>query len=201
VSAVVEGLVTGWAIAVPLGAVGTILVLHSARAGTASAVAAATGIATVDGGYALAAAVGSVAVGRWVEAFSPVLTPLAAGALLWIAITIVMRSFRTAPVDADGYRGFTVQQSYWSFLGITSINPLTLAYFAAVVTGGLHVVGSLSRVTLFALGAFAGSFTGHLIWVACGLALKPAVITRRGRIVTSSLGAAVVAAMALRMLV
>lgn len=196
----VQGIVTGLAIAVPLGAVGTILILHSARAGAASALAAATGIATVDGGYAFAAAVGSAALSQWVKALSPVLTPLAAIVLLCIAATMVLRSLRPASMATAVSVDRSAWQSYWSFLGITSINPLTLAYFAAVVTGGLQIVGDATRVAVFALGAFAGSFTGHLVWVACGLALKPVVITRRGRIVTSVIAAFVVAVMALRMI-
>ena len=52
------GLVTGWAIAIPIGAVGALLVALTAARRAGSASAAALGIATVDGVYAAVAVVG-----------------------------------------------------------------------------------------------------------------------------------------------
>jgi arginine exporter protein ArgO len=49
-TAIGSGLVTGWAIAVPIGAVGAFLVALTARTSYAVGAAAALGIATVDGG-------------------------------------------------------------------------------------------------------------------------------------------------------
>lgn len=199
-SAVLHGLVTGWAIAVPLGAVGTLLLLHSARSRLTAAVAATTGIATVDGGYALAAGLSWSVLGPWVKPLSAILTPVAAGALIWVAGAIVIRSLRPTSLGSGEGREFSAARSYWNFLGLTSINPLTLAYFAAVAAGGVRTIGSTRGVVGFTLGAFVGSFTGHLIWVACGVVLKPAVVTRGGRIVTSIVGSVVVTAIAIRMI-
>ena len=49
---VLAGLVTGWAIAIPIGAVGALLVALTARTSVRTGSAAAMGVATVDGGYA-----------------------------------------------------------------------------------------------------------------------------------------------------
>ena len=46
---VLAGLVTGWAIAIPIGAVGALLVALTARTSVRTGSAAAMGVATVDG--------------------------------------------------------------------------------------------------------------------------------------------------------
>ena len=56
---VLAGLVTGWAIAIPIGAVGALLVALTARTSVRTGSAAAMGVATVDGGYAALAVVGA----------------------------------------------------------------------------------------------------------------------------------------------
>ena len=62
--AVLSGLVTGWAIAVPIGAVGAFLVTLTARTSWRVGAAAALGIATVDGAYAALAVVAGATLGR-----------------------------------------------------------------------------------------------------------------------------------------
>ena len=59
---VLAGLVTGWAIAIPIGAVGALLVALTARTSVRTGSAAAMGVATVDGGYAALAVVGGAAI-------------------------------------------------------------------------------------------------------------------------------------------
>ena len=49
---VLSGLVTGWAIAIPIGAVGAFLVTLSARTSFRVGAAGALGVASVDGAYA-----------------------------------------------------------------------------------------------------------------------------------------------------
>lgn len=194
-----EGLLTGWAIAIPLGAVGTVLVLHSARSGLVPATSAASGVATVDGGYALIAALGSTTFRDRLETLKPVLSPLAAALLLSIALTILVRSVRSADESSLHKRVLTGRQSYVAFVAMTAVNPLTLAYFASIVTG-MDGMGTVRQVAPFSAGALVGSFTGHLIWVSCGLVLRPVVVSRRGRVTASAAGAAMVAMMAMRML-
>src|SRR6476646_11382935 len=80
---VVSGLVTGWAIAVPIGAVGAFLVTLTARTSFGTGAAGALGIATVDGAYAALAGVAGAALSA---ALAPVATPLriVSGAVLLV---------------------------------------------------------------------------------------------------------------------
>ena len=67
---VVSGLVTGWAIAIPIGAVGAFLVTLTSRTSYRVGAAGALGIATVDGVYAALAVVAGASL-------SAVLDPVA----------------------------------------------------------------------------------------------------------------------------
>jgi hypothetical protein len=60
---IASGLVTGWAIAVPIGAVGAFPVALTARATWSVGATGALGIATIDGVYAALAVVGGAALG------------------------------------------------------------------------------------------------------------------------------------------
>jgi threonine/homoserine/homoserine lactone efflux protein len=61
-AAIVAGLLAGYGIAVPVGAVGAYLVALTARTSLRTGAAAALGVATVDGGYALVAMLGGGAL-------------------------------------------------------------------------------------------------------------------------------------------
>ena len=92
---VVSGLVTGWAIAIPIGAVGAFLVTLAARTSFRVGAAGALGIASVDGAYAALAVVAGTALSALL---GPVATPLriASGlALLAIAALTAAHALAT----------------------------------------------------------------------------------------------------------
>ncbi|MGP3986054.1 LysE family transporter [Streptomyces sp. 3N207] len=90
--AVVAGLVAGYAVAIPVGALAVLLVSLTARTSLRVGVAGALGVAVADGAYATVAVVGGAAVARAVE---PIADPLrwTASAVL---VLMAARSARTA---------------------------------------------------------------------------------------------------------
>jgi threonine/homoserine/homoserine lactone efflux protein len=72
-AALVAGLVAGYGIAVPVGAVGTYLVSLTARTSLTVGAFAALGVATADGVYALVAVAGGSVLA---PALQPFLVPL-----------------------------------------------------------------------------------------------------------------------------
>ena len=82
--AVLAGLLAGYGIAVPVGAVAAYLVTLSARTSLRAGIGAALGVAAVDGGYALLAVLGGDAAARQVQ---PVADPLR---LLSVAVLLVL---------------------------------------------------------------------------------------------------------------
>ena len=97
ISYLLSGAVTGLAVAMPIGAVGSYLVGLAARERAAIAVAAALGIASVDGAYAILAAVGGAGLQAMLSEVSGWLTYAAAITLVAVAVhtmRMALRRFR-----------------------------------------------------------------------------------------------------------
>lgn len=193
---VLSGLVTGWAIAIPIGAVGAFLVTLSARTSFAVGAAGALGVATVDGGYALLAVVAGAAVA---DALEPVAQGLqvASGLVLLViaALTAAHAVARTGRVRHVSR--MRPAAAYALFLGITAVNPTTVVYFAAVVLGNQHLTSGAAQGAVFVTAAFAASASWQLVLAGGGAALGHIATGHRAHLVTGLVSAAVVAGLAL----
>ena len=85
---------TGLAVAMPIGAIGTYLIGLAARERAATAAAAALGVASVDGAYAIVAALGGAGLQALISEVSGWLTWIAAMTLIAVAIRTVQRAVR-----------------------------------------------------------------------------------------------------------
>jgi threonine/homoserine/homoserine lactone efflux protein len=142
----------------PIGAVGSYLVGLAARERTAIAVAAALGIASVDGAYAILAAVGGTGLQRMLNQVSGWLTYAAAITLVVVAVHTIrtaLRRYRGHTQTRAQLGRLTPARAYLSLAGLTAINPATVVTFAAVIVGrtASHGGSSWPAVALFALGA------------------------------------------------
>ncbi|GAA4559126.1 MULTISPECIES: LysE family transporter [Streptomyces] len=203
-AALVAGLLAGYGIAVPVGAVGTYLVSLTARTSLRTGVCAALGVATADGLYALAATLGGTALA---SALRPALGPLRWVCVLvllalaaWGAVTAVREyrghrlATRTAPAPPSPARAFL------GLLGITLLNPTTVIYFAALVLGSQATgpAGPLEQ-GVFVLAAFAASASWQVLLAGSGALLGRALTGRRGRLATALAASGVMTALAVRM--
>ena len=194
---VVSGLVTGWAIAVPIGAVGAFLVTLTARTSFRVGAAGALGIATVDGAYAALAVVAGAALATLL---GPVATPLriASGlVLLVIAALTAAHALATAGRVREAPL-LHPARAYALFVGITAVNPTTVVYFAAVVLGNRHLVSGAGEATVFVLAAFLASASWQLALAGGGAVVGRFETGRRGHLVTGLVSAAVIAVLAIR---
>ncbi|MGW3506648.1 LysE family transporter [Streptomyces sp. NPDC000994] len=203
--ALVAGLLAGYGIAVPVGAVATYLVTLTARTSLRTGVCAALGVATADGLYALLATLGGSALAA---ALRPVLVPLRwASALLLAALAVrgavgAVRRYRghrlatrTAPPPPSPAR------AYLALLGITLLNPTTLVYFAALVLGTRGTQAAPPpQQAVFVLAALAASASWQLLLASGGALLGRTLTSRRGRLVTTLASSTVITALAVRML-
>ena len=193
--AVLSGLVTGWAIAIPIGAVGAFLVTLTARTSWRVGAAAALGIATVDGAYAALAVVAGATLATLLAPVATGLRVASAVVLLVIAALTLAHALRgngevreAAPMRPGA--------AYALFLGITAVNPTTVVYFAAIVLGNQDLVSTAAEGTAFVLAAFVASASWQLALAAGGALLGRAVTGPRGRRTTGVVSAAVIAALA-----
>ena len=183
-----SGAVTGLAVAMPIGAVGSYLVGLAARERTAIAVAAALGIASVDGAYAILAAVGGTGLQAMLSEVSGWLTYAAAITLVVVAVHTMRMALRRYRGDAGNRTQLSTPDSparaYLSLVGLTAINPATVVTFAAVIVGRSVSQGGSSwpAVALFALGAFVASAAWQLLLAGGGSVLGRLLRTRRGQL-------------------
>ncbi|WP_290056425.1 LysE family transporter [Amycolatopsis solani] len=200
-AALLAGLVAGYGIAIPVGAVGSYLVALTARTSLKTGFAAALGVATADGVYALVAVLGGAAVAALVTPIAGPLRLVSAGILVVLAVrgaVLALRSHR-----ADGERPVTPVapgRAYASFLGITLVNPATVVYFAALVVGG-HAGTAVPAFeqAAFVLAAFAASASWQALLAGGGALLGRVLTGPRGRLVTALASSAVITALAVRL--
>jgi len=214
-AALAAGLVAGYGIAVPIGAVGTYLVTLAARHGVRRGVFGALGVASADALYATLAVLGGAALASAVQPLARPLQLVSVAVLLAISLVVATQTVREhagrrAPagrggeadaVEAPG-RGATRSdwRAYLTFLGMTVLNPMTVVYFAALVIGGQgELFGSAGDRFVFVLAATAASASWQLVLASGGALLGRALTGPRGRLVTGAVSSAVIAVLALRL--
>ncbi|WSA74886.1 LysE family transporter [Streptomyces sp. NBC_01799] len=206
-AALVAGLLAGLGIAMPIGAVGAYLVTLTARTSLKTGAAAALGVATADGLYALIAVVGGSSLTHVIE---PVALPLRwASALVLVALAALggataigrYRKRHSAVRTAGAPLG--PARAYLGLLGMTMLNPTTVIYFAALVLGSRTAAGDPDRweQSVFVLAAFAASAGWQLVLAGGGALLGRALTSHRGRLVTALASSTLITALAVHLLV
>lgn len=199
------GLLAGWGIAVPVGAVAAFLVALTARTNARVGAAAALGVASADGIYALVAVVGGVALAGLIATIATPLRWLSVTVLLGLGGRVIWAAIRDHRSGGDLPNASGLDRpgrAYLALLGITMLNPVTVLYFAALVLGSRSVDLGGSWVTgaVFALAAFFASASWQLILVGGGVALGRALTGRTGRLVTGLVSGSLIIGFALVLL-
>ncbi|MEU6267741.1 LysE family transporter [Saccharopolyspora shandongensis] len=208
IAALVAGLLAGYGIAIPVGAVATYLVALTARTSLKIGACAALGVATADGTYALIAAIGGSALA---QALQPIMLPLRwLSGLVLIALAVrggaaaigQYREYSAAGrIDAAG-EPVSPARAYLGLWGITMLNPTTVIYFAALVLGSQTTsVSDHLEQAVFVLAAFAASASWQLLLAGGGALLGRVLTGRRGRLITAMLSSTLITVLALRLLI
>ncbi|WAL63574.1 LysE family transporter [Amycolatopsis cynarae] len=203
---VLAGLLAGYGIAIPVGAIGAYLVGLTARTSLRVGAAAALGIATVDGVYALVAMFGGGPLAEMIAPVAGVLRWIAAGVLLAVAVQVLhsgLRRYRASaaqapprPEDAP-----SPARAYAAFLAMTLLNPTTIIYFVAVVLGGqARVADTWTERSAFVTAAFLASASWQLLLAGGGTLLGRVLTGRRGQLGTALLSGSVIAFLAVHTL-
>jgi arginine exporter protein ArgO len=165
-----SGLLAGYGIAIPVGAIALLIVQVGIKCGFRCAFMAGAGAATADLAYAGLAVVGGAALARIIDSAGDALR-IGSGIVL-IAIAVVGLRRATRPVqqvEAVMPNRSELVGTYARFLGLTIINPTTIVYFAAVVVG-LGVASGLTPAggVLFCVGAFLASLSWQTLLASIG---------------------------------
>lgn len=207
--ALLAGLLAGYGIAMPVGAVATYLVSLTARTSARVGAAGALGVASADGLYALIAVVGGAALAGLISVIAEPLRWASAVVLIALAVRIAwtaIRDHRSGELAPTGDSAMTAGRAYVSLLGITLLNPVTVLYFSALVLGsqanGLGAAESTGFVAaVFVAAAFCASASWQLVLVGGGVALGRMLTGRTGRLVTGLVSSAVIVALTVALLV
>lgn len=159
-NAFLTGVLAGYGIAIPVGAIAVLIIDAGLRHGFRSGFWAGAGAASADLLYAVTAViVGGTAVtilGSFVSELQ-----LASGiVLLALGLIGLWKLRQTVESSRQTPAMQSTRNTYILFLGLTLLNPMTIVYFAALILGG--AAGSEATVAsrvLFVIGAAVASLT------------------------------------------
>jgi arginine exporter protein ArgO len=203
--ALISGLLAGYGVAVPVGAIGAFIVSLAARTSLRVGVGAALGVATADGIYATVAVAGGAALASLIRPLATPLRVVAAVVLLGIALRVAVTAWRhfrdpTRAVATPALR--TGPRAFGALLGLTLLNPATVIYFAALVLGQKSSgTASGAASVVFVVAAFCASASWQLLLAAGGSALGRTLAGDRGRLITSIVSSLLIVVLAVRTLV
>lgn len=212
-SALLAGLVAGYGVAVPVGAIAVLIIGLTARTSFRVGAAGALGVATADGLYAAAAVLGGTALDSRLAPYAVPLRWVAAGVLVLLAGLTVRaavrryRAHRRPDPESGGSVGGpsgegmgTPGRAYRGLLGLTLLNPMTIIYFVALVVGR-QAVGELTRgpAVAFVMAAFAASASWQLVIAGGGSLVGRALTGPRGRLGTGLAAGLLIAVLAARL--
>ncbi|NOV96370.1 LysE family transporter [Isoptericola halotolerans] len=198
VAAFGSGAVAGLGVAVPLGAIGVLLVREGMDRGLRGGAAGAVAVALVDTLYCGVAVVGGAVAAPLADRLGDWPTAIAAVVVLVIAASGVRRAVR-APGREDPVVFGRPSRRFLLFLGLTAINPVTLVYFTAIAIGFQGLLRGSWHVAAFVVGVALASLAWQLLLVGAGSALRHRISVRL-RKVTTLIGNGMVAALGVAML-
>jgi threonine/homoserine/homoserine lactone efflux protein len=166
--AFLTGVVAGYGIAIPVGAIAVLIMDIGIRRGFRPAFAAGAGAATADFTYAGLAVIGGAALASAIASIDDVLHLVSGLVLLVIALAGLFGARRRSNEAVTPDEGSNdLIRTYARFVGLTIINPTTVVYFAAVVIGlGVAEEMPPGDGLLFVTGAFLASLSWQTMLAA-----------------------------------
>ncbi|HEX5532745.1 MAG TPA: LysE family transporter [Actinomycetales bacterium] len=175
------GVVAGLGVALPLGPVGILLLQEGITRGRRAGLAAATGVAAVDGVYAVLASIFGGALAGLLYGHEHTVRLVAAvvlGAVAVHGLARVAKSRRSVVGDLNAggtdaeasplnVRGRRPASSFVRFAALTAVNPLTIVYFVTVTTA-LGAAAGAAGVAVFALGVLVASWSWQAVLAVAG---------------------------------
>lgn len=200
--AIVAGAITGYAIALPIGAVAAYLVGLTARTSWRIGVPAALGVATTDGIYATIAVFGGGALAGVIRPIEDPMRYVAAGLLLVVAFlgarSGILSYRRANAAEAGGPGGnLTPLRAYFQLILITAVNPATVLYFAAIVLGDQELADAPTTEQLvFAAAVLVASASWQVVVALSGAFVGHVLDGPRGRLTTALVSSAIITGLA-----
>ncbi len=171
----IKGIVAGFSIAAPVGAIGFLCIQQTLRGGVFLGLVSGLGAATADTVYGILVALGAHASQVWLLSYKSQLTLLGGLFLCYLGIKKIIskpHSSFSQPIKSEWWKAYVIT----FFLTLT--NPATILDFAALFTGLNIAVSGNFESLMFVAGVFIGSaawwFTlCSVVWVFRGKISEP----------------------------
>ncbi len=199
-----EGMLAGYGIAIPVGAIALLIVDVGLRQGFILGFMAGAGAATADFIYATLAALAGEAIAIALAPFDFGLRIASAVVLLALGGFGLWNSLRANSQDAAETNQLIVRgriNTFSRFLGLTLLNPLTVAYFSALILGrGTDSIINFGDKLYFIMGAGLASLSWQSLLAGIGAWAKK-LLSQKFQIITSIIGNMVVILLGFRILI
>ena len=199
-----EGVLAGYGIAIPVGAIAVLIIEVALRRGFGLGFTAGAAAASVDFLYAAIAVVAGVALASALAPYATHLRVLSAVVLMGLGGFGIWRTWKQHRHDTGSQS--TVDSSsyfhiYGQFFGLTLLNPLTIVYFAALVLGRdpEATLTTADRVA-FVIGAGLASLSWQTLLAGTGATARR-YLSPRFQLYASIFGNFVVFALGTRILI
>ncbi len=181
-----EGLVAGFGIAIPFGPISVLIIETSVRNGLLHGLAAGMGAASADFIFAAISAIAGTAVASVIAPFSNSVRLLSAFFLIALGLWGLRKigrppqSGKTRPQSAAN-----LFKTYITMFALTSLNPITVAYFTALILRKNPDEALYSgELLLFILGAGIASLSWQSFLAAIGFNLEKKLSANFQKVVT-----------------
>lgn len=157
----IKGLIVGFLASIPLGPVGVLCIQRTINKGRISGLFSGMGAATVDGLFALVAALGLTYIINFIEEQQFYIQLIGGGVLIFLGAKI----FYTNPINQirrQRKKKNKLIEDYFSVLFLTLSNPLAVFLFVAAFAGIGMVTSHDSATKSFMI--IAGVFLGAMVW-------------------------------------
>ena len=198
-----EGVLAGYGIAIPVGAIAILIIETGLRSGFRLGFSAGAGAATGDALYATLAVVAGAALAVFLAPYATHLRLISGLVLVAVGVYGLSKLRGTNKVEVElvtkNYSNGHLR-TYGQFLGITLLNPITIAYFGALILGtSAGQTFSLIDRMAFVLGAGLASLSWQTLLAGTG-SLARQYMSPRFQLYASLIGNAIVVALGLRIL-
>lgn len=186
-----RGLVIGFAIAAPVGAIGLLCIRRTLAEGRLTGFVSGLGAATADALYGAVAALGLTVVSSAIVAHQDIVRLVGGLFLCYLGARTALAQPREA-ASADSPRGLAA--AFASTFALTLTNPTTILSFAAVFAGLGLAAGGADRgsAVMMVGGVFLGSASWWLILSGAVGFFRRALTSERMRWVNRVSGAVLV---------
>lgn len=198
------GIGAGLGVAMPLGAIGALLLREGLVNGFRVAAAGATGVAVVDTAYCALATVAGAALAPLLRRHEPIFLAVSGALLVAVGLLQLRTALRqrgSTSGTAAAVEPSTARAAFLKFLGLTAINPMTLVYFVALAGAVTTRSDTWIAPIVFIAAVGAASWAWQLLLARAGSFLGGSLGPRAtelvsvvGSLVVVGLGATIVLA-------